>query len=211
MTADRLIRQTRVSLFLMSFTFLAIWFEIFICLFITRHIPYRDFINLLILYLFSLFLPAIGLLIFMKNTRRTSSRWYWGIPLLIGLILNTFLRDAMFMIPFNLNADQPIYGQPFIASFFPIFQNSTVVFLISIFFSAATALFCLYVPKEKRKKFMLPLALSIIAVLSNFIQFIVTRQPYSPSNETMSYYSFVIFSISILFLGLSFIVIADVF
>lgn len=224
------ISQTRISLFLMSFTFLAKWFEIFICLFITRNIPYRDFISLLMLYLFSLFFPAIGLLIFMKNTRRTSSRWYWGIPLLVGLILNTFLRDAMFMTPFDLNADQPIYGQPFISTLPVIYKwniiqilspndyvmNSMIMFLISIFFSFATALFCLSVPKEKRKIFVLPFVLALIAVLSNLIQFVVQWHPDNTSlnifpNETLSYYSFVIFSMAILFLGLSFMGISVIY
>jgi hypothetical protein len=129
----------------------------------------------------------------------------------------------MFMFPYDINAVNLVYGQPFISIFSPTLYkwhileylsprdsviNSMILFLISIFFSVATALFCLSVSEEKRKKFKLPFALSLIAVLSNLIQFLVGHQPYSPSNVTISYYAFVIFSISILFLGLSFIEIA---
>ena len=214
------ISQTRVSLFLISLTFLAILIEFVICQ-STLNLPNRDLINLLMLYLFSLFLPAVGLIVFMKNTRKTSSRWYWGMPLLIGLILNTFLRDAMFMSPYNINAVNLVYGQPFIATFPVLYKwhilehispmNINLMFLISIFFSITAALFCLSVPEDKRKKFKLPFALSLIAVISNSIQFLVGRQPYSLSNVTISGYSFVIFSISILFLGLSFIGIAVIY
>ncbi len=114
-----------------------------------------------VLYLFSLFLPAVGLIIFMKNTRKISSRWYWGMPLLIGLILNTFLRDAMFMSPYSTNAFNLVYGQLVITTFPILYKlhilerispmNINLMFLISIFFSVAAALFCLSVPKEKRK------------------------------------------------------------
>ncbi|AKB77537.1 hypothetical protein MSHOH_1054 [Methanosarcina horonobensis HB-1 = JCM 15518] len=186
-------------------------------------LPSLNLFNLLMLYLFSLFLPAVGLIVFMKNTRKTSSRWYWGILLLLGLILNTFLRDAMFMVPYNINAVNLVYGQPFIATFPILYKwhilerispmNINLMFFISIFFSVAAALFCLSVPEEKRKKFMLPFVFSLIAVLSKLIQFIVQRRPDNPSleifpNETMSYYTFVIFSLAIFFLGLSFIEIA---
>lgn len=133
----------------------------------------------------------------------------------------------MFMFPFNPNADNIVYGQSFIATF-PIFykwhileylspsdsvMNSMIMFSISIFFSFAAALFCLSVPEEKRKKFILPFVLSLIAVLSNLIQFIVQQHPDNPSlnvfpNETLSLYSFVIFSLAIFYLGISFIVTA---
>lgn len=159
------ISQTRISLFLISLTFLALWIEFIICNFIILNISNRDLIGLLSLYLFSLFLPAVGLLVFMKNMRKTSSRWYWGIPLLIGLILNTFVRDSIFMRPFNLYAINLVYGQPFIATF-PIFykwhvleslpygghkMNLIIMNFISIFFSLAAALFCLSVPEKKEK------------------------------------------------------------
>lgn len=120
----------------------------------------------------------------------------------------------MFMFPFNPNADNIVYGHPFIATFPILYKwhileflspsdyvmNSTIMFLISIFFSIAAALFCLSVLEDKRKKFMLPFALSLIAAFSNLIQFIVQRPPenISPnifSNETMSFYSFFIFSL----------------
>jgi hypothetical protein len=216
------IRQTRVSLFLISLTFLAMSIELVICQLEFENMPSMSLFNLLILYLFSLFLPAVGLLVFMKNTRRTSSRWYWGIPLFLGLVLNTFLRDAMFMNPFDSRAVNLVYGQPFIANFLTLYDflvNPNIMFLISSFFSVSTALFCLSVPEGKRKKFMLPFALSLIAVLSNLIQFMVGwavenhALNISFSSETMSisYYSFVIFSVAIFFIGLYFIVIADSF
>lgn len=139
--------------------------ELVLCCFESFNLSSMNLFNLLMLYLFSLFLPAIGLVAFMKKTRKNSSRWYGGIPLLIGIILNTFLRDAMFMFPFNPNADNIVYGQPFIATFPILYKwhileflspsdyvmNSTIMFLISIFFSIAAALFCLSIPEDKRK------------------------------------------------------------
>lgn len=215
-------RQTRVSLFLISLTFLAMWIEFIICNFITLHMPYREFINLLMLYLFSLFLPAAGLLVFMKNNRRISSRWYWGIPFLMGLILNTFLRDFMFMVPFSPYAVNLFYGQPFIATFPILYKwhileslspndsivNSTVLFFIYIFFSISVALFCLSVPEEKRKKLMFPFALSLIAAFLNLIRFILE---WITVESIVTYYSFLISSIATLIIGLCFMVIADSF
>lgn len=200
------IRQTRVSLFLISLTFLAMWIEFIICNFITLNMPYRDLINLLTLYFFSLFLPAVGILVFIKNTRRISPRWYWGIPFLIGLILNTFVRDLMFMVPFNPYAVNLFYGQPFLSNF--VTFDSTTIGIITIFFPVAVALFCLSVPEEKRKKMMLPFALSLIAVFSNLIYFIVI---WTTVESTVAYYSFWVSSIAVFILGLSFMVIAYIF
>jgi hypothetical protein len=216
------INQTRWSLFLISLTFLAMWIEFFICNFFTMNMPNSNFMNLVLLYLFSLFLPAVGLLVFMRNIRIVSSRWYWGIPFLIGLILNTFVRDLTFMTPFRPgDIFQFVYGQPFIASFFPIFHNSTVMMpivnLISIFFSLSAALFCLSVPEEKRKKFMLPFALSIISSFANIILFIIVSMQKTIINSSFSTYTslteitFVIFSIAIFILGLSFIRVAVIY
>lgn len=222
------IRQTKVSLFLISLTFLAMSIELVLCTFEQlAELPSLNLFNLLMLYLFSLFLPAVGLIVFMKNTRKTSSRWYWGIPLLIGLILNTFLRDAMFMSPYSINAVNLVYGQPFIATFPILYKwhilehispmNINLMFLISIFFSITAALFCLSVPEEKRKKFMLPFALSLIAALSNLVQFIVdwtvqfTAYNMSFLQEIILQLCFVIFSTSILYLGFSFVRIATIY
>lgn len=229
---DRIsISQTRLSLFLISLTFLAIWI-LFICSFITWDFP---LINLFLLYLFSLFLPAVGLLVFMKNIRKTSSRWYWGVPLLIGLILNTFVRDVRFMLPKSVIEKgfwAFFYGQSFITNF-PIFlkwhiiepvpygegyqMNFIIMNFISIFFSLAAALFCLSVPEEKRKKMMLPLGLSLIAAFSNLIYFIVESMKTVIINSSFSTYSFVsdssfvISSIATLILGLSFVRVASIY
>lgn len=209
------ISQARLSLFLISLTFLAIWI-LFICSFITWDFP---LINLFLLYLFSLFLPAIGLLIFMKNIRKNSTRWYWGVPLLIGLILNTFVRDVMFMLPKSAIEKgfwAFFYGQSFITNF-PIFlkwqiiepviygegykMNFTAMNFISIFFSLAAALFCLSVPKEKRKKMMLPFGLSLVTAFSNTILF-AEYSIRNPGDVPIFYY---VYSISIVVLGLSYI------
>ena len=200
------IRQTRVSLFLISLTFLAMWIEFVICNFITLNMPYRDLINLLALYLFSLFLPAVGILVFIKNTRRISPRWYWGVPFLIGLILNTFVRDFTFMVPFNPDAVNLFYGQPFLSNF--VTFDPTTKDIIAIFFSAAVALFCLSVPEEKRKKLMLPFALSLIAAFSNLIHFIVG---WTTVKSIVVYYSFLVSLIASLIIGFYFLVIADSF
>ncbi|AAM03946.1 predicted protein [Methanosarcina acetivorans C2A] len=216
------IRQTRVSLFLISLTFLTMWIEFIICNFITLHMPYREFINPLMLYLLSLFLPAAGLLVFMKNNRKISSRWYLGIPFLLGLILNTFLRDFMFMNPFSPYAVNLFYGQPFIATFPILYRwhileflspndsivNSTVLFFIYIFFSISVALFCLSVPEEKRKKLMAPFALSLIAAFSNLVRFILG---WITVESIVVYHSFLISLIATLLIGFCFMVIADSF
>lgn len=199
------IRQTRVSLFLISLTFLAMWVEFVICKYITPNMPYRELINLLTLYLFSLVLPAIGLLIFIKNMRRISPRWYWGVPFLVGIILNTFVRDLTFMVPFSPNAVNLFYGQPFLSNF--VTFDSTTISIITIFFSVAVALFCLSVPEEKRKKLMLPFALSLIAAFSNMIHFIVGLM----GESTVAYYSFFVSSIAVFIVGLFFMLIADTF
>jgi len=226
------INQTRWSLFLISLTFLAMWIEFFICNFFTMNMPNSNFMNLVLLYLFSLFLPAVGLLVFMRNIRIVSSRWYWGIPFLIGLILNTFVRDLTFMAPFRPgDIFQFVYGQPFIATF-PILYNWNIlepvsyppgykvteyIGLISIFFSLSAAFFCLSVPEEKRKKFMLPFRLSIISSFANIILFIVGLMRTTIINSSFSTFTFlteitfVIFSIAIFILGLSFIRVAVIY
>lgn len=228
------ISQEKLSLFLMSFAFLAWWILLFICMIIWG-MHDSDFINLLLLYLFSLFLPAAGLLVFMKYTRTTSSRWYWGIPFLIGILLNTILRDLKYMRPLDIHDEfQFVYGQPFLVTF-PIFYkwhileplpyglvgyqlNFTFMNLISISFSVTAALFCLSVRKEKRKKMMLSFWLSLIAVLSNIIFFIaesmretfVSHSSFSIYNFVSSY-SFLIYSIVTIILGLSFVRLAIVY
>lgn len=209
------ISQTKLSLFLISLTFFAWWIEAFVCMFITWNMPNPPLINLLSLYLFSLLLPAVGLLIFMKNTKKTSSRWYWGIPFLIGLILYTFIRDFSFMRPLEPGVlFQFTYGQSFIASFdkWHLLERRSIatdpfINSISIFFSLASALFCLSVPEEKRKKMMLPLGLSLVAALSNMILFV----EYSMKNPGDVPIFFYIYSIAILILGLSFIRVAVIY
>lgn len=199
---------TKFALLLISSTFFAWWIEAFICSFIWN-IPYRDLICLLSLYLFSLFLPAVGLLVFMKNTKKTSSRWYLGFPLLLGLILNTFIRDFIFMRPLEPGALWVLtYGRPFIATFdkWNLLERSSistspVINSISIFFSLSVALFCLSVPKEKRKKMSLPFVLSLITAISNlflYVEFLMRGNRAVPN-------FFFVYSIAILILGFSFI------
>lgn len=203
------ISQERLSLFLISLTFFAWWIEAFVCMFITWNMPDPPLVNLLSLYLFSLILPIIGLLVFMKNTKKTSSRWHWGIPLLIGLILYTFIRDFLFMRSFEPGAlFQFTYGQSLVSSFdkWDLLKHSSVatspiINFISVFFSLASALFCLSVPEEKRKIMMLPFVLSLVTAFSNTILFV----EYSIRNPGDVPIFFYVYSISIIVLGLSYV------
>jgi len=118
------------------------------------------------------------------------------------------------------------YGKSFITNF-PIFlkwhiiepvsngtgyiMDFTIMNLASILFSLTVALFCLSVPKEKRKKMLLPLGLSLVALLSNITGFIaqsmITDANANSSGITylsLSESSMHVYSIAILTLGLSF-------
>jgi hypothetical protein len=194
------ISQTNLSLFLISSTFLASWITMFIATLVHTIFTFSvtALPTYLFLYLFSLLFPAFGLLSFMKNARKSSPRWYWGIPLFIGLFLITFVRDSMVLSFYS--------DQTFIDAFdnWGILQSAPIRIFISIFFSLASALFCLSVPKEKINKMMLSFKLSIVAALPVMIYFIDYLIRGNLANSNI----YGIHMIVIFFLGLSFVRVA---
>lgn len=148
-----------------------------------------------LLYLFSLLLPAIGLLLFMSSARENSTRWYWGVPLLIGLFLITFLRDNM--------AANFFYEWSFISTFdtFNLLETAPLRISIMIFFSLASVLFCLSADNGVRTKMRIPLMLSIISSLIVIIFFMDHLARGALANSSL----YGIHVIVILFIGLSFL------
>ncbi len=153
------------------------------------------YVYVCLLYLFSLLLPAIGLLLFMSSTRKNSTRWYWGVPLLIGLFLITFLRDNM--------AANFFYEWSFISTFdtLNLLETAPLRISIMIFFSLASVLFCLSADNGVRAKMRIPLMLSIISSLTVIIFFMDHLARGALANSSL----YGIHVIVILFIGLSFL------
>ncbi|MDW7731955.1 MAG: hypothetical protein SCH66_05955 [Methanolobus sp.] len=183
--------KINIPLFLMSFGFMAMWISGFISTFISS-----SFVYLCSLYLFSLFLPAIGVLLFMKNMKTGSSRRYWGVPFLLGLFLITFLRDSMIM-PF-------FYDGSFISTFDRrgFLGYDSIRYPAMIFFPLSSAVFCMSVPNGKRNVMILPFVLSIISALLMFFFF---ADYVSSGNGSMNSSLFAGHVIFIFLLGLSFL------
>ncbi|MDK2833740.1 MAG: hypothetical protein PWR29_1350 [Methanolobus sp.] len=80
------LKRTAFSLFLISFTFLAVWIlggitTFFFPPFIQRSIISLEtfqHVSLVLLYVFSLFIPAVGLLFFINDIRKSSSSGILG-------------------------------------------------------------------------------------------------------------------------------------
>jgi hypothetical protein len=201
------IMQTGFPLLLISFTFLAMWILGAISLVLAPFVrnlvlPLETsrHIYLLLIYLFSLFLPAVGLLLFMNKIRRSSSRWYLGIPLFIAVFLITFLRDSMAMAPF--------YGISFIPAYdsLHILDSQAGKTFISIFFSLSSLLFTLSVPENKRKIMVTPFRISIFAsasiIIYNLVDFL--SRSYISANQIFG----ILHVLGIFFLGLSLVWVA---
>ena len=94
------IKKPGIYLILISSTFLAMWISNILSFFYSS-----DLLYLACKYLLSLIIPTIGLILFLNSTRTRSSTWYLGLPLFIGMILISFLRDGAVVygeIPFSL-------------------------------------------------------------------------------------------------------------
>lgn len=202
----------KLSIILISFTYLAMWITNIISTLLSYplvSVGMTDLFAFILLYLFSLVLPAIGLLIFMKHIKKNSTRWYWGIPLLIAVFLITFYRDNTLM--------PVLYRESFISSFdtWNILDPLPIIYMIIIFLSLASAMFCLSVPEEKRNIMKLSFMLSAFAAIFIIIFAIISLIEASDYNSFFSNslyyinaYFYAIHVIFILFLGLSFVRVA---
>lgn len=124
-------------------------------------LPFSVYIFLL--YIFSLLLPAFGLLFFMNSAKVISARWHWGIPLFISLGPTTLLWDNMFTAM--------LYGRAFISTFdkWGFLDSAPVRAFILIFYSLASVLFCASVQEGKRNRMRIPFIFASIASVSIII------------------------------------------
>ncbi len=191
----KFIKRPGVYLILISSTFLAMWISNILSFFYSSDILY-----LVSKYLFSLIIPTIGLILFLNYIKTRSSTWYLGLPLFIGMILISFLRDGAIVygeIPFSLIRQ---YDSSYLLD-----QNS-VVRSIEVFFALSSLLFALSVPKDMKRKMYIPVRISAFTVacitIATVIQLIV--------KQYQDYAAYLWFSnvLGLLFFGLSLIWIA---
>jgi len=189
------IKKPGFYLLLISLTFLAMWILgaislILYPLFSKLSLELSRYICILLLYLFSMFLPAVGLVFFMNSIRVSSSKWYLGIPLLIAVVLMTFLRDGL-----NL-----VYDPSFISLYdkSSFLDSMATKAFIQIFFSLSALLFVLSVPESKAKLMKMPFRMAIVASASIIIYHSVAFFVYIPENELFGF----LHIISIFILGL---------
>ncbi|MFA0821394.1 MAG: hypothetical protein ACC612_00700 [Methanomethylovorans sp.] len=170
----KFIKCPEVYLILISFTFLAMWIlgTISLALGSLVHnslvaLETSRQIYLLLLYIFSMLFPAIGIILFTYTVKKSSARWYWGIPLFIAVFLITFLRDNIYMVQF--------YNISFISAYdkLHVLDSQTGKAFISIFFALSSLLFTLSVPENRRKTMVMPLRMAILASASIIIYNIV--------------------------------------
>ncbi len=192
------IKKPGFYLFLISLTFLVMWILFAISFILSPLISnllisleLSRYIYIFLFYLFSILLPAVGLIFFM-NYIKNSSRWYLGIPLLIAVFLMTFLRDSMTMARF--------YSVSFISAYdtLQILDSMATKAFIQIFFSLSALLFVLSVPESKAKLMKMPFRMAIVASASIIIYHSVAFFVYIPENQLFGF----LHIISIFLLGL---------
>lgn len=180
------IKKPGFHVFLISFVFLAMWILGAISLVLAPFVrnlvlPLETsrHIYLLLVYVFSLLLPAVGLLFFMNDIKGSSPRWYLGIPLFVAVFLITFLRDSMAMASF--------YGISFIPAYdsLHILDSQAGKAFIATFFSLSSSLFTLSVPENKRKIMVTPFRISIFVsasiIIYNLVDFLT--KSYISANQ----------------------------
>ncbi|WP_321420193.1 hypothetical protein [uncultured Methanomethylovorans sp.] len=191
----KFIKSPEFYLILISFTFLAMWISNIISFFYSSDILY-----LISKYLFSLIIPTIGLILYLNYIRTRSSTWYLGLPLFIGMILISFLRDGAILygeIPFSLIRQYDTSH---------LLDQNSVVRSIEIFFALSSLSFALSVPKDTKRKMYVPIRISAFTVacitIATIIQLIV--------KQYQNYAAYLWFSnvLGLLFFGLSLIWIA---
>lgn len=151
------VNRTGSSLLMVASTFLSV----LITFLFSGLLPFPVYVSLL--YIFSLFLPAFGILVFMSSTRMISARWHWGVPLFISLAPMTLLRDNMFT--------GMLYGRAFISTFdtWGFLDAAPSRAFILTFYSLASVLFCLSAPEGKRSEMRIPLMFATTASASIII------------------------------------------
>jgi len=191
----KFIKSPEFYLILISFTFLAMWISNIISFFYSSDILY-----LISKYLFSLIIPTIGLILYLNYIRTRSSTWYLGLPLFIGMILISFLRDGAIVygeIPFSLIRQYDTSH---------LLDQNSVVRSIEIFFALSSLSFALSVPKDMKRKMYVPIRISAFTVacitIATVLQLIV--------KQYQNYAAYLWFSnvLGLLFFGLSLIWIA---
>lgn len=191
----KFIKYPEIYLILISFTFLAMWISNIISFFYSSDILY-----LVSKYLFSLIIPTIGLILYLNYIRTRSSTWYLGLPLFIGMILISFLRDSAIVygeIPFSLIRQYDTSH---------LLDKTSVGRSIEIFFALFSLSFALSVPKDMKRKMYVPIRISAFAVacitIATVLQLIV--------KQYQNYAAYLWFSnvLGLFFFGLSLIWIA---
>lgn len=162
----RSIKRSGLYLYMISFTFLAMWIIGIISLGFSEYLPsnIEKPMFLSLLYLLSLIFPAFGLIIFMNSIKNNSPRWYWGIPLLVSIILITLNRDNNIM--------NVVYEISFISKYAEISHILTSNFFkysVQIVFSFSMMLFALSVPENKRDKMLFPFRIALFTLACDVI------------------------------------------
>jgi len=191
----KFIRSPEIYLILISFTFLAMWISNIISFFYSSDILY-----LVSKYLFSLIIPTIGLILYLNYIRTRSSTWYLGLPLFIGMILISFLRDSAIVygeIPFSLIRQYDTSH---------LLDQTSVGRSIEIFFALSSLSFALSVPKNMKRKMYVPIRISVFTVacitIATVLQLIVKQY------QNYAAYLWFFNVLGLLFFGLSLIWIA---
>lgn len=191
----KFIKSPEFYLILISFTFIAMWISNTISFFYSS-----DIVHLVSKYLFSLIIPTIGLILYLNYIRTRSSTWYLGLPLFIGMILISFLRDGAIVygeIPFSLIRQYDTSH---------LLDQNSVVRSIEIFFALSSLSFALSVPKDMKRKMYVPIRISAFTVacitIATVLQLMV--------KQYQNYAAYLWFSnvLGLLFFGLSLIWIA---
>lgn len=199
--------KSKVSLLLISSTYLSLWILGFLSFFISPlvrnsfvSLETSRYIYLSIFYITSLFLPAAGFVFFIENIRSSSSRWYRGIPLFISVFLLTFQRDTMYMSSFYSVSFIPAYDS------LHVLDSQTVKAFVSIFLSISSVMFALSMPEEKRHLMKVPLIISIVMTASVSIYFTVDTlsKTYISENQLFGF----LHILTVLFFGLSLVWVA---
>lgn len=147
------IKKPGIYLILISSTFLAMWISNILSFFYSS-----DLLYLACKYLFSLIIPTIGLILFLNSTRTRSSTWYLGLPLFIGMILISFLRDGAIVygeIPFSFIRQ---YDTSHLLD-----QNFTARY-IEVFFALSSLLFIFSLSQDMKKKMYIPFRISVFTL-----------------------------------------------
>lgn len=161
------LKKIELSLSLISFTFLALWLigALYLVVLPFEGVPLLSFeslqpIYIFLMYMFSLIIPVFGLLVFMKDNRKCSPRWYFAFPFLVAIFLMTLLRDEKYMSMFFETSYILIYDVSGILS------SKKGQALISAFFSLASVLFILSVPERKKEIMKISYIVSVITTAS---------------------------------------------